>query len=113
MTFDVKDYQDNHLLAAVGYVIFFLPLLLKKDSRLCKYAANQGLLGLIAFVVVVVAFWFLNLLLGWIPLVGLVIRIAGWLCRLAVVACMVYYGWRCYTGKVEPLPYIGGINLLN
>ncbi len=113
MTFDSNDYKENRLLAAVGYVLFFLPLLMKPKSRLCRFAANQGLVGLIAYVVVVVVFWLLGLLLGWIPVIRTLVHVLEWLCRLGVVAVMVYYGYKCYTGKAEELPYVGSINLLN
>jgi len=111
MIFDSSDYKANRISAALGYVIFFIPLLLCSSSRLGRYAANQGLLGFIAYLAVCVAFWMINLLLGWIPLLGWVLSMLGYLVRLAVVGVMIYYGYQCYRGEARPLPYIGQIEL--
>lgn len=111
MFFDSSDYQKNRLPAAAGYVIFFIPLLLCPNSRLGRYAANQGLLGFLAMLAVVVAFWIVNLILGWIPLLGTLLSLLGTLCRLAVLAVMVYGGVNCLRGEARPLPVIGQYEL--
>ena len=111
MIFDASDYKSNRIAAALGYLIFFIPLLMCSSSRLGRFAANQGLLGFIAYLVVCIAFWMINLLLGWIPLVGGLLTIVGYLVRLLVVGVMVYYGYQCYRGEAKPLPYIGHVEL--
>lgn len=107
MIFESSDYEQNRLAAAFGYVIFFIPLLLCPNSKLGRFAANQGLLGFLATLAVIVAFWIVNLLLGWIPIVGVLFKAVGYLCRLAVLGVMIYGGVTCYRGEARPLPYIG------
>ncbi len=109
--FDKTDYEQNHLVGALGYVIFFIPLIAGGKSRFCRFCANQGALAWIVYAAVSLIFGIVNALLGWIPLIGWAIRLAGSLVRLALVALMVWYGWNAYNGKAEQLPYIGGIEL--
>ena len=39
-----KDIEDNKVIAALAYIIFFLPLIVAKDSEFGKFHANQGLI---------------------------------------------------------------------
>ncbi len=110
--FDSSDYEKNHIPAALGYLVFFLPLIVDSRSPLNRFCANQGLLGLIAYAAVSIAFGILNFILGWIPVIGWLIALAGGLVRLAVVAIMLYYGWKVFSGKAEPLPYVGYIQII-
>ena len=109
--FDKYDYEKNRILGALGYVIFFIPLIANSKSRFCRFCANQGALAWIVYAAVALIFGIVNALLGWIPLIGWVIRLAGSLVKLAILALMVWYGWNAYNGKADPLPYIGGIEL--
>ena len=43
-----EDIEKNKFKAGLGYFIFFLPLVLCKDSKLGRHCANQGLLLMIA-----------------------------------------------------------------
>jgi len=38
--FSPQDLKENKALAAWGYVVFFLPLILKSESKVCRYCAN-------------------------------------------------------------------------
>jgi uncharacterized membrane protein len=42
-----EDIEKNKVVAAIAYAIFFIPLLVDKDSEFGKFHANQGLLLLI------------------------------------------------------------------
>lgn len=61
LKFDPKDVEENKTMALLSYigVLVFVPLLAKKDSKFAQAHAKQGLVMLIAMV-----------LLGWIPVVG-------------------------------------------
>ena len=53
----------------------------------------------------------MNLILGWIPVVGTLIKIVDTLCRLVVLGVMIYGAINCYRGDARPLPYIGQYEL--
>lgn len=110
--FDVRDFEKNRLFGALGYVAFFVPLFARPASRFGRFCANQGLLLWIAAAAVLLAFGVLNLLLGWIPLLGWLIRFARGVALLIVFAAALYYGYKAYKGKPERLPYVGGVELL-
>ena len=109
--FDKTDYEQNHLVGALGYVLFFLPLMNGSKSRFCRFCANQGALAWIVYAIVALIFGILNFFIGWIPLIGWALRLIGVLIRLAVFSCMLWYGWNAYNGRPEPLPFIGEIEL--
>lgn len=110
--FDTRDYEKNHLWGALAYIIFFLPLITCPSSRFGRFCANQGVLLWIMMAAVSLIFGILGLFLNWIPLIGWLVGLAGNLCKLAVFALMLYYGFKAYSGHAEPLPVIGGIELI-
>ena len=74
-------------------ILFWLPLVTAKGSRLAMFHANQGLLQFIICLVT----WIL--LIGWIiGLINLVFIIMGMI--------------DAYNGKMKPLPLIGSIKIL-
>lgn len=99
--------QSIKTMAALAYIIFFIPMLTNKDSKFAMYHANQGLVLLLTWM----ALWFVSMVLGAImlfvgglflmPLVGL----AGIV--LAVMGIL-----NALNGEMKPLPVIGGITLL-
>lgn len=99
--------QNIKTMAALAYIVFFIPMLTNKDSKFAMYHANQGLVLLLTWM----ALWFVSMVLGWIalfvggfflmPLVGL----AGIV--LAVMGIL-----NALNGEMKPLPVIGGITLL-
>lgn len=111
IVFDQQDYEQNHLVGALGYVIFFVPLIAGGRSRFCRFCANQGALAWIVYAAAALIFGLLSFLIGWIPLIGWLVKLAGSLVKLAIFGAMLYYGWNAYNGKAEPLPFIGGIEL--
>lgn len=110
--FDSTDYNRCQLTGSLGYLLFFIPLLACPKSSYGRFCANQGLLGLIVYLCAALAFGVVGAVLGWIPLIGWLIRTAGSLVKLGVAALMIYYGWKAFSGRPEPLPYIGGIQLI-
>lgn len=110
--FETQDFERNRLTGAVGYLLFFLPLCANGSSRFCRFCANQGLLGCIAYFSVALAFRVLNLLLGWIPLIGWLVSLAGSVAKVCIVILMAWHGWNAYNGRAEYLPFIGTIELI-
>jgi uncharacterized membrane protein len=111
--FDQGDVEKNRVLGGLGYLIFFLPFITCPDSRFGKYCANQGLIAVIGYLVISVAFWLLGLVLGWIPFIGFIVWLVGRLCYLALVVAQFYYMFLAVTkGDARPLPYIGNYTII-
>jgi len=100
--FTNEDIQQNKVIAALAYLIFFLPLIAAKDSAFGKFHANQGLVLLIAFIIV--NFMYIIPILGWIaaPLLSIALTIIGILGAVGA-----------YNGKADEMPVIGQFNLIN
>mgnify|MGYP001610869036 CR=1 FL=1 len=70
--FDPKDVQDNKVMAAISYlwILCFIPLLVKKDSKFVQEHAKQGTVLFIAWVIVTI--------------VGTIIPFLGWMIILPI-----------------------------
>ncbi len=104
-TFSQEDISKNGVVGAIGYIIpilFFLPILMNKNSSYCKFHANQQLTWLIFGVVFGVVSAVLNL----IPVVGAVITIILGIFFLAVAICLAY---GAFKGMALRLPFIGDL----
>ena len=100
--FDRTDVEKNKYIAAAAYLIFPLPLMLCRGSRLGKHAANEGLgLLLIAF---------MGVLAGWIPIVGWLLKLV---INLAVTAAMLYCAYKTATGNPVDIKYFEDFHILD
>ena len=107
--FSKEDFEKNRTMAALGYIIFFIPLIQCKDSKLGRYCANQGLILAVLILLV-------SLLGGIFSIVPFI----GWLFRLAfslVAFALFCIGILCFVqlmsyDRVIELPYVGGFRLL-
>ena len=107
--FTTEDMEQNRTLAAAGYVIFFVPLIWCRGSKLGRYCANQGLLLTIVYVLVSLLF---NIL-GGIPLLGWLFRVVGGLCGLALLVVALLCAAQLITNRrVVELPFIGFLRLI-
>ena len=61
ISFTDEDWQANKIKAGLGYIVFFLPLILCRDSKLGRHCANQGL---ILFIVSLLAGMVLGIFAG-------------------------------------------------
>lgn len=95
--FTTEDIEKNKVIAAIAYIIFFLPLIICPDSQFGKFHANQGLLLLIAAVVG-------NIVLGFIPVIGWVLIP---LLSIAVFIVGIMGLVNAATGKAKEIPVIG------
>lgn len=108
--FSAQDLKENKIKAGLGYLVFFLPLVLCKDSKLGRHCANQGLLLLIVNVVV-------NLLLGiftGIPLLGWAFVLAQKLASFV----LVLVGLLCFLNlttneRAAEIPFIGSFRIIS
>ena len=109
MDFTREDFSRNRTLAGLGYLVFFIPLIGCRESRLGRWCANQGLLLAIVYVLVSIFFNILGAvpLIGWVfllvgRLAGLALLIVGLLCAAQVIA----------NERVIQLPFIGFLRLI-
>jgi uncharacterized membrane protein len=100
---DPADVEKNKIVAALAYIIFFIPLLAARESRYAMFHANQGLV------------LFLSALA--LNIVGTIIPVIGWLLILPLGNLLIFV-WaimgiiRAAGGQMKPLPLIGGIEIL-
>lgn len=105
--FDPQDIKMNCALAAACYVsiLFFLPLLLRPDSKYARFHANQGLVFLIATAV-------LGIIQKAIPHVPFASGLIGVAFGLIELGFFLYGFVNTLNGKAKELPFIGGITLI-
>ena len=100
--FEAEDIEKNKVIAAIAYLLFFLPLITSPESKFGKFHANQGLLNLILYVLG-------NIVLTLIPFIG-------WLFiplfNLAVLAIDLWGAYNAYSGKAIEMPLYGHIEIL-
>ena len=109
MEFDREDMEKNKTMAALGYLVFFVPLICCRESKLGRYCANQGLLIMIVQILLAILFS----ILGGIPLLGWVFRLAGRLASLAVLVVALLCMLQLMTNeRAVELPYIGGFRVI-
>lgn len=97
------DIENIKVIAALAYIVFFLPLIAAKDSEFGKFHANQDLLVLLMGIAVSVT--------------GTVIPILGWfiilpLGSLVVLVFAILGIINALNGLEKELPLIGTIKLL-
>lgn len=92
--------QDKGM-AILAYFIFFLPLILAPNSQFAKYHANQGLIILIAGIVIMV--------FGMVPVIGWVVA--------PIASIGLFILWilgiiNASKGEMKPIPFIGNITII-
>lgn len=102
-TVNNQDAEDNKWISVLAYFIFFLPLLVAKESEFGKFHANQGLDLLLLGIAV--------------SIVGSIIPFIGWFIILPVggIFCLVLGIMgiiNAINGKMKELPLIGSIKLI-
>ena len=100
---DPADVAKNKTMAILAYFIFFLPLVTdSKDSPFAKFHANQSLILLIG--------WFILMFINVIPLLGQLIWFFG---SIAFFVFWIMGLINASNGKMKELPLIGGIHILD
>ena len=102
--FDPQDVENNKVVSALCYlgILFFLPLVVNKESAFGRFHANQGLLLLI--VGVISSFLYIIPILGWI---------AGGIMGIVCLVLMIMGIVNTLNGKAKELPVIGKFRLLH
>jgi uncharacterized membrane protein len=102
LTVDPADANENKWVGVLAYIIFFLPLIVAKQSRFAMFHANQGLL---VFLLCIAA----NVVLGFIPIIGWILLPFA---NLAALGLSIYGIIQAANGQLKPLPVIGGVTLI-
>lgn len=99
-----EDAEGSRAVSVLAYlgILFFLPLVVRPNSKFGRFHANQGL---VLFLFNTVG----NMLLRHIPLVG---GVFAWLYRAMMLLFMVIGMVNAYRGKTTELPIIGGIRII-
>ncbi len=101
--FTVEDVERNKVIAALGYIIFFLPLIAAPESPFARFHANQSLLLLILSVAG-------NIILSVIPFINVVLApLFSLLCFVLFIMGLV----NTLNGKARELPVIGQYRIIH
>ncbi|PJA45104.1 hypothetical protein CO174_04685 [Candidatus Uhrbacteria bacterium CG_4_9_14_3_um_filter_50_9] len=90
--------QEDRLIAAIGYlgILCVVPLLLKKDSKFAQHHGKQGLVLLIAWLIL----WVGNI----IPIIGQIV----WMLGTIVILILIILGMiNALNGKFWDMPVLG------
>lgn len=111
--YEADDIQQNKTMAGLAYILFFLPLIVCKDSKFGRFHANQGLLLLILSVASYIALSIIATIIAIISwrLFGIVSLLYG-LCGLAILGLAIYGLVNGLNGKVKELPIIGKFRII-
>ncbi len=94
--------EKNKGIAALAYLIFFLPLLICKDDEFAMFHANQGLLLLIFGIGI-------SIVLGFIPILGWILLLFY---PIVAFAFFIIGVMNALKSEKKQLPLIGGITIL-
>lgn len=99
--FDKADIEKNKIMAVLAYIVFLIPLIAAKESPFARFHTNQGLLLVIA--VVILSVIAAIPVIGWIiaPVIGIAVTV------LAVIGIL-----NALNGKAKELPLIGKFRIL-
>lgn len=105
MSFSENDKQRYAVYGVVGYILpilFFLPIIIDRDSSYCKFHANQQLTFLLSLIVIGICISILSI----IPILGALIdTLLGLACTLAMITLVV----GAVKGKAYRIPVVGSM----
>ena len=108
--YDPQDIQANKGMAVLAYlgILVLIPLLGAKESKFARFHVNQGLI----LAVIEIIIWVAVRALGWIPVVGWILRIARWIISVICLILAIIGIMNAAKGEAKELPFIGGIWIL-
>lgn len=112
--FDAKDIEKNKMMAGLGYIIFFLPMIVMNDSKFARFHANQILLLLIPEVAVTVIGTMLSTALFASFSFGLasLISFITLAFSLAIGVVAIINMIAAFRGEAKRVPFIGHITII-
>lgn len=111
--YTAEDIEKNKVMAALAYLLFFLPLVACPDSKFGRFHANQGLLVLIASVgggIVIAILSAILTLISWrLIIIGSLLYTVFY---IAIAVLVVLGIINAVNGKAKELPLIGHIKII-
>jgi uncharacterized membrane protein len=110
---DAADIEQNKAFAVLAYlgILFLVPLLAAPNSRFARYHTNQGIVLFLATLAITAGSIPL-FLLSWLPILGCLTIAAPFVAMVGVIVLMILGIINAASGKYEPLPLIGGFQIL-
>lgn len=102
--FSPNDIEQNKSVAALGYILFLIPMIGTRNSQYAQFHANQGLLVQVLMLVI----WLVVLLIP-IVLVNLIAQLLNIICVVWIVLGILH----AIRGEAKPLPLIGGLHIID
>lgn len=112
--FDPKDIEKNKTMAGLGYIIFFLPMIVMNESKFARFHANQILLLLIPEVVVTLVGTVLSTILiasfsfGLAGIISFIMFAFSIVIGVAAIMNMI----AAFRGEAKRIPFIGHISII-
>lgn len=100
--FSAEDIEKNKTIAALAYLIFFLPLIVCPESKFGRFHANQGLL----LTIVAIAG---SIILGMIPILGWIILIFF---PFVIIVFIIIGFMNAIKGLAKQLPVFGKFEII-
>ncbi|MCK8060415.1 MULTISPECIES: DUF4870 domain-containing protein [unclassified Fusibacter] len=94
--------EKNKVLAALAYLLFFIPLIACPEDEFAKFHANQGL---ILFIIVMAN----SIVMPWIPILG---WIAMPIIGIASFVLFIIGIINALNSQKKELPFVGGFKIL-
>lgn len=93
-----EDIEENKIIAALSYLglLVLIPLLVKRDSPFCQFHGKQGLVLLIAWVII-----------GFVAVIPIIGWITGALGSIFLLVLLITGIANAINGQAKELPVIG------
>lgn len=118
-TADVKDVQDNKVMAILAYlgILVLVPIFAAKESKFARFHANQGVVLLICEIAFGIVYFIVSLLAAILIAAGLgmigtiLIGVVG-LCYFVFLILAILGIINAAKGEMKELPFIGKYRIL-
>lgn len=112
--FEEKDIEKNKVMAGLGYIVFFIPMIVMNESKFARFHANQILLLLIPEVAVTVIGTVLSTMLiasfsfGLASLISFIMLAFSIVIGVVAIINMI----AAFRGEAKRVPLIGHITII-
>lgn len=115
-SYSQQDIDQNKIMGILSYfgILVLIPIFAAKESPFARFHANQGLVLLVAGILVGMATSLVGMLFGLIHIDVLTAlwNIVSWLIRVAMFALMILGIVNAASGKAKELPLVGNFRIL-